>query len=145
MAVGRICTRITASASPDESVRTAARRMAEYGVGTLVVLKEDRGARAVGLITDRDIAVRCVAENLDPESVRVSKIMSAPVHTVSDDTSVEEALSIMASAGTRRLVVISDGERVAGILTLDDVLGRASREWTAIGRLLERQQPNVLV
>jgi CBS domain-containing protein len=52
---------------------------------------------------------------------------------------------MMASAGTRRLVVISDGERVAGILTLDDVLDRASREWTAIGRLLERQQPNVLV
>jgi CBS domain-containing protein len=48
MSVGRICTRITASASPDESVRAAARRMAEYGVGTLVVLKEDRGARAVG-------------------------------------------------------------------------------------------------
>lgn len=145
MSVGRICTRITASASPDESVRAAARRMAEYAVGTLVVLKEDRGARAVGLITDRDIAVRCVAEGLDPETVLVSKIMSTPVHSVSDDTPIEEALSRMASVGTRRLVVISDGDRVSGIFTLDDVLDRTSREWTAIGRLLERQQPNVLV
>lgn len=145
MAVGRICSRITATASPDESVRAAARRMAEYGVGTLVVLKENRGARAVGLITDRDIAVRCVAEQLDPDEVLVSQVMSAPVHSVSDDTPVEEALARMAAAGTRRLIVTSDGDRVAGILTLDDVIDLIGREAAAIGRLLEKQQPHVHV
>ena len=143
MAVGRICSRITATASPDESVRAAARRMAEYGVGTLVVLKENRGARAVGLITDRDIVVRCVAEKLDADDVLVSQVMSAPVHTVSDDIPVEEALARMAAAGTRRLIVTSDGDRVAGILTLDDVIDLIGREAAAIGRLLEKQQPHV--
>jgi len=147
MAVGRICSRITATASPDETVRAAARRMAKYGVGTLVVLQEDRGrgARAVGLITDRDIAVRCVAESLDPGEVRVSEVMSAPVHSVSDDTPIEEALARMVSAGTRRLVVTSDGDRVAGILTVDDVLDLIAREAAAIGHVLEKQQPHVPV
>jgi CBS domain-containing protein len=146
MAVGRICSRVTATASPDESVRAAARRMAEFGVGTLVVLKEgSRGARAVGLITDRDIAVRCVAEKRDPDVALVSQVMSAPVHTVDDHIPVEEALARMAAAGTRRLIVTSDGERVAGILTLDDVLDLMGREAAAIGRLLEKQQPHVQV
>lgn len=145
MGVGRICSRITATAAPDESVRTAARRMAEYGVGTLVVLKENRGARAVGVVTDRDVAIRCVAENLDPDTLRVSQVMSTPVHSVSDDTPLEDALRRMAAAGTRRLVVTSDDDRVAGILTMDDILDLFARETAAIGMLLEKQQPHVPV
>jgi CBS domain-containing protein len=145
MGVGRICSRITATASPDETVRAAARRMAEYEVGTLVVLKENRGSRAVGVITDRDIVVRCIAERLDPDTALVSQVMSTPVHSVSDDTPVEEALSRMARAGTRRLIVTGEDDRLAGILTLDDVLELMGRESAAIGRLLEKQQPHVAV
>jgi CBS domain-containing protein len=132
-----------ATASPDESIRAAARRMAEYDVGTLVVLKENRGSRAVGLITDRDITIRCVAENRNSDDALVSEIMTTPVHSVSDDTPVEEALAKMADVGTRRLVVTGEGGRVAGILTLDDVLDLLTRETAAIKRLLSKQQPRV--
>ena len=62
MSVGRICTRVIATALPHESVRLGAQRMAEYDVGTTVILSEDRRNRAVGIVTDRDIAVRCVAK-----------------------------------------------------------------------------------
>lgn len=143
MTAGRLCSRILATASPDESVRAAARRMAEFDVGTLVVLKENRGSHAVGVITDRDIAVRCVAEKLDPDEALVSEVMTTPVHVVSDDTSIEEAISRMASSGTRRLIVTEDGDRVAGILSLDDILDSIVREASAIGRLLEKQQPRI--
>ncbi len=143
MSAGRICSRIMATASPDESIRAAAGRMAEYDVGTLVVLKEDRGSRAVGLITDRDIAIRCVAEKRDADHARVSDIMTTPVHAVSDDTPVEEALAKMADAGTRRLIVTGEAGRVAGILTLDDVLDLLTRETAAIKQLLDKQQPKV--
>lgn len=145
MTAGKLCTRVLATASPDETVSKAARRMAEYDVGTLVVLKEDRGARAVGVITDRDIVVRCVAEKLDPEEAIVSEIMTTPVFTVRDETSIAEALAKMAGAGTRRLVVIAEGERVAGILTLDDILEHTAKESAAISKLLEKQQPSVPV
>lgn len=143
MSAGRICSRIMATASPDESIRVAAGRMADYDVGTLVVLKAERGSRAVGLITDRDIAIRCVAENRSPDDALVSEIMTKPVHTVSDATPVEEALVMMADAGTRRLIVTGEGGRVAGILTLDDVLDLLTRETAAIQRLLSKQQPKV--
>ena len=143
MSAGQICSRIIATASPGESVRAAARRMAEFDVGTLVVLKENRGSRAVGMITDRDIAVRCVAGRLDPDEALVSEIMTTPVHCVSDDTPIEDAVAKMASAGTRRLIVLGDGDRVAGILSLDDILDRLVAETAAIGRLLQKQQPRV--
>jgi CBS domain-containing protein len=138
-----MCSRITATAAPRESVRAAARRMAEFEVGTLVVLEGDRASRAVGMVTDRDIALRCVAQHRDPDATPVSAIMSTPVHTVPDDTPIEEALARMAGVGARRLIVTADGDRLAGILTLDDVLDLLVRETAAIGRLLDKQQPHV--
>jgi CBS domain-containing protein len=117
--------------------------MAEYDVGALVVLKENRGTRAVGVITDRDIAMRCVAEKIDPDTTLVSEIMTTPVFTVRDETPIEEAVSKMAAAGTRRLVVTAEGDRVAGLLCLDDILGDIVRETSAIGKLLQKQQPHV--
>ena len=143
MTAGRLCSRILATASPDESIRAAARRLPEFDVGTLVVLKENRGSHAVGVITDRDIAVRCVAEKLDPDEALVSEVMTTPVHAVSDGTPLEDAVAKMAAAGTRRLVVTDEGDRVAGILSLDDILELLVRETMAIGRLLEKQQPRI--
>lgn len=143
MTAGRLCSRILATASPDESVRKVAKRMADYDVGALVVLKEDRGAKAVGMITDRDIVLRGIAERLDLDDTNVSEIMSKPVYSVRDDTPIEEAVAKMASAGTRRLVVTAEGDRVAGILTLDDVLEGIARETAAIGKVLQLQQPQV--
>lgn len=145
MTAGRLCSRVLATASPDETIRKVARRMAECDVGALVVLEKNRGTRAVGLITDRDIVLRCVAENLDPDDAKVSEIMTTPVFTVRDETPIDEAVSKMAAAGTRRLVVTAEGDRVAGILTLDDILDAMTRETAAIGKLLQKQQPSVPV
>ena len=145
MTAGRLCTRILATAAPDESIRKAAERMAEFDVGALVVLKETRATRAVGVITDRDIVVRCVAERLDPETTTVADIMTTPVFIVRDETPISDAIAKMASAGTRRLVVTAEGERVAGILTLDDILSHLAQENSAIGKLLQKQQPSVPV
>lgn len=145
MTAGKLCSRVMATASPDESVRKAAQRMATYDVGALVVLKENRGAHAVGIVTDRDIVVRCVAEQRDLDTTKVADIMSKPVYTVRDETPIEEALAKMAAAGTRRLVVSAEGDRVAGILTLDDCLDELVRDTATIGKLLRLQQPAVPV
>lgn len=136
-----------ATAFPAESIREAARRMADFDVGTLVVLEEphsgDRASRAVGVVTDRDIVLRCVARELDPDEATVSDVMTTPVHTVRDETPVVDAIAKMAGAGARRLVVVEDGDRVAGVLSLDDVLGQLLDEVLSMRRLLEKQQPRV--
>jgi len=137
MSVGRICVRSVVVAQPDESVREAARRMKGEGVGTLVVLDEED--RPEGILTDRDVVVRCVAEFEDPDSMPVSVAMTAPARTIAEDAPIEDALSLMASGGTRRLVVTDADDRLVGVLALDDVLDLLAEEVETIGRLLSRQ------
>jgi CBS domain-containing protein len=145
MLAGQICSRVVATASPGETVGAAARRMAEYDVGTVIVIEGNRFSKAVGILTDRDIAIRCVAEKYDPETTSVSLIMSTPAHAVDERTPVEDAIAKMAAAGTRRLVVTADGDRIAGILSLDDAVDTFIRQADAVSKLLEKQQPHVPV
>jgi CBS domain-containing protein len=117
--------------------------MADFDVGTLVVLDVNGGRRPVGMVTDRDIAIRCIAAQRDPDRARVSEIMTAPVQTVSAFTPIEDAMKRMANAATRRLVVTGDGDALVGVLSLDDVLDLLVEETGAIGRLLQRQKPSI--
>lgn len=140
MNAGRICTRAVATASAWETVRAAAQRMASNNVGTVVVLEPEVGGRPVGMLTDRDVAVRCVAGGKDPDTTKIESIMSLPVQTVEEHVPLEEAVSKMSRAGTRRLVVTGDDGRMVGLLSLDDVLDALAEETGEIGRLLSKQQ-----
>ncbi len=143
MSAGRISSRVIATAAPTETIRVAARRMAEFDVGTIVVMDPSHPERAAGLVTDRDLAVRCVAGGLNPDTTVVSDLMTAPAHAIDEGTPIEEVIQHMASAGTRRLIVTGSGGRAVGILSLDDVLDVLVKEAGAIGRLLDKQQPHV--
>lgn len=143
MSAGKICSRVVAMVAPHESVRVAARRMAENEVGTLVVVDVNAVAQAAGIVTDRDIAIRCVAGNLDPDTTPVSLVMTSPVVSVDESTPIEEAASRMASAATRRIVVTAEGHRLVGILSVDDVLDLLIEEAKSVARLLEKQTPHI--
>jgi CBS domain-containing protein len=139
MSVGKICTRTVFSTTPTEKVRRAARLMLEHNVGSLVVV--ELGGAPVGLLTDRDIAIRCVAEEMDPDTTSVSQIMTTPVTTVQEDTPIEEAIRKMEASQIRRLVVVDYSDRLAGLLSLDDVLELLGEESETIGRVLQTQAP----
>ncbi len=141
MSVGRICSQSVVTAGANESIRDAARRMARFSVGTLVVTDLDEGEHPIGILTDRDIVTRCVAGGLDPSFNPVSSIMSVPVRSVGRHTPVEDALTIMAAEGMRRLVVTDADNRLAGILALDDVIEQLVNEADAIKRLLTSSAP----
>lgn len=141
MSVGQLCTRVVATAVPNETIRAAARRMAVNDVGTLVVLDETDATQAVGILTDRDIAVRGVAGVLDPDVATVGDVMTHPVETVDESTPLEEAMSRMAAFGHRRLVVTGERGALVGLLSLDDALEYLTRELQPVGQLLDKQQP----
>jgi len=143
MSVGRICSRVVATATAGENLRIVARRMADHDVGTLVVVRSGYPRKAEGIVTDRDIAIRCVAGGLDPDETSISAVMSTPVHTVEEHTLVEEAIEVMARAGIRRLVVTGQDGSVVGLLSMDDVLENVVQETGAIGRLLQQQKPRI--
>jgi CBS domain-containing protein len=139
MSVGRICLRSVDLADASESVVGAARRMGERGVGTLVVV--DQSGRPVGIVTDRDLCLRVLAEGRDVAATRVADVMTATPRTVSEETPIEAALSLMKAGGFRRVPVVDASGALVGILSLDDVLALLAEEFALIGKLIERAAP----
>jgi CBS domain-containing protein len=137
MNVAALCTRLPETISRDATVLTAARQMLEHEVGSLVVA--DEGGYPEGILTDRDIVVRCMAEDLRGDKTPVSRVMSSEVHTVHEDAEIEAALTRMADLEVRRLVVVNDAGRVAGIVSLDDMIESIVAATADVGRLLRRQ------
>jgi CBS domain-containing protein len=103
--------------SPGETIREAARTMMDIDAGFLPVGENDR---LVGMITDRDIAVRGVAEGRAPDTP-VRDIMTADIHYVFSDDSVEDAASRMGELQVRRLPVLNRDKRLVGIISIGDV------------------------
>ncbi|MBW2270496.1 MAG: CBS domain-containing protein [Deltaproteobacteria bacterium] len=141
MSVGRICVRSVATITPGETLRAAAQRMRENGVGSLVVV--DGKTKPVGLLTDRDLMLRCVADAGDADEVRVAQAMSTPVVTASEAMPIEDVLSQMSASEIRRVPVVDEAGTLVGILALDDVLDLLSEEVTTIGRLLSGRTQKV--
>lgn len=102
----------------EESAATAARRMRDFRVGCVVVVRD---GRPVGIITDRDLAVRVVAEGRDADRTLVSEIVTYEATTVPRDAGVETAVRLMSERGVRRLPIVTDDGRVTGIVTADDL------------------------
>ncbi len=105
-------------ASPADSIRSAAKRMAECDCGVLPVGEKDR---LVGMITDRDIAIRAVAKGLDPDECHVADVMTHDVKYVYDDESTEELARNMMSLQVKRLPVLNRQKRLVGIVSLGDL------------------------
>jgi CBS domain-containing protein len=141
MSVGKIATRVVATANGSESILEVARRMAEYNVGCLVVVDGD--PEPVGIITDRDIVTRVVATELDPSETAVSLIMTREVRSVDEATPIEQALALMGSAGTRRLIVTDSESKLVGIVSVDDVIELLVEEAESIGKLLRKERPTL--
>src|SRR5579872_5312655 len=142
MSAGRICVRSVDIAEIDESATLIAQRMHARKVGTVVVVDKDR--RPLGLVTDRDLVVRVMAADRDPNQTGVSEVMTRLPHTVSEELPVEEALGIMRCGPYRRLPVVDREGRLAGILGLDDILDLLSEECADIGRLVKKESPESL-
>ena len=106
--------------SPDATIAEAARRMRDGDFGMMPVGANDR---MVGAISDRDIAVRAVAEGLDGKA-KVRDVMSDGIHWVYDDESVEHASQLMAQHQIRRLPIVNRDKRLVGIVALGDVAVR---------------------
>jgi len=139
MSVGRICTREVDLAHVDESVWQAAERMHQRAVGTLVVIDDDK--KPIGIVTDRDLVERVLAQALDATATSVGEVMTRPTETVSEQDAIEHAITVMRRERCRRLPVVDDSGQLVGLLSLDDVLQLLAEELTNVGQLLERQTP----
>src|SRR5262245_60449062 len=113
MKVREAMTRDVRLARPDQSIQEIARLMAELDIGVVPVQEDDR---LVGMITDRDITVRAVAEGRNPDT-KVADVMSREVKYCYEDQSIDEVTRNMADIRVRRLPVLNRDKRLVGILS----------------------------
>jgi CBS domain-containing protein len=142
MRAGEMCMRDVAIAAADDDVMTAAKRMRELHVGSLVVVDEEDGDRyPVGIVTDRDLLVAVLTEELGhARELSVRDVMTTDILTAREDEDVYDALQRMRGRGVRRLPVVDDQGRLAGILTFDDLVEWVTEELEQLTKLVRREQ-----
>jgi len=107
------------------SVRDAADAMRDSGMGSLIVLDVD--GHPIGMLTDRDLVERVIAESRDAGTTSVADIMSSPLHTASPDDPFDRVVQVMAAKGVRRVPIVRESA-LTGVVTLDDALAALSDE-----------------
>lgn len=139
MQVNQIMTPDVMVVPPDLSLREAARKMREYDVGVLPVGDNDR---LIGMITDRDITVRAIAEGCSPDSTMVREAMTGDVIYCFDDDEVHEAAKVMEREQIRRLPVVNRDKRLVGIVSMGDLSTRTGDQELAGEIAREISQPS---
>ena len=124
-----IVNRDLVTVEPHQSVLEAARRMEERDVGCVLVLSNGKPR---GLITDRDIVLRCVAHNLDISDTTVENILTESLATVHLTDGIFDCIRKMREAGVRRIPVVGDDGKAVGIVTFDDFICILSQELSAL-------------
>ena len=121
------------STAPDDSVLDAIRRMAEYGVGALLVISD---GQLVGFFSERDYTRKVILEGLASRDTPVEKVMSTPVISISPDATVQQGLSMMTEKHIRHLPV-TDGSGVIGLVSIRDLVKAVIEDQQALIEQLE--------
>jgi CBS domain-containing protein len=118
----------------------AAKLMRENHVGSLVVSKNSYGRKPVGIVTDRDMVVEVLAEDLDYRTLTVGEIMGDKLVIAKESDDTLETLKLMRASGVRRIPVVTDKGDLAGIVTVDDLLEIVAEELEDIVHAIGNEQ-----
>lgn len=142
MKTGEICNRSVIVVDRAESALSAARLMREFHVGDVVIVSSENGKRIpVGIVTDRDLALEIVAQEVEADSVETGDLFTGTrLVTASVDDDLDATLDSMRAHGVRRMPVVDSDGSLAGIITVDDILDEITDELTDIVRLISTQQ-----
>jgi CBS domain-containing protein len=136
-----VCTPDVITCGPDCSALHAARLMRQHHVGDVVVVENDAtDPSPIGVVTDRDIVVEVLGRELDPARVTLRQIMRAPAVIASTGEDVSVAIERMKAHGVRRIPVVDQSSKLAGVLSLDDLLHRLAADATTLVEVITREQ-----
>ena len=136
MKVRDIMTQDVGTATLDSTVEDVASMMKEEDAGSIPVVD---GGELAGIVTDRDIVIRCIAEGKDPSDTTVEEILTEELHTIEPEAEVEDAARVMSERQIRRLPVVDGGELI-GVISLGDIAVDGSAALSA-GVLREVSRP----
>jgi CBS domain-containing protein len=131
--IREVMTKSPRTVRPDDTAVDAVKLMRDEDTGIAPITEDD--GRLVGVVTDRDVAIRVVAEEKDPRTTKVTEIASQNLVTVDPEQDLDEAMQLMADHQVRRLPVVEDDDRLVGIVAQADVARHADPDRT--GRVVE--------
>lgn len=142
MRVGELAIREVVIATPDEGIVEVARRMRDLHVGSIVVVEERDDRRfPIGVLTDRDMVIAIVAEELGHcRDISVRDVMTSDPVTIGENEAIENAVQRMRERGVRRLPVVDSGGRLVGIVAFDDLVEWVSEQMEKLVKLLAHEQ-----
>ena len=141
MFAGEFCNRDVVITGVSDSLRSAIQLMRTHHVGNVLVVEKVTGTNTpVGILTDRDIVIEVLAQDVEIDSVTVADVMSDLLITVTEDTGLSETLDVMRSHGVRRLPVIDHSGRLQGIVSIDDILEVLAEQLQKLAILVKTEQ-----
>jgi CBS domain-containing protein len=115
--INTVMTEPPVTAASSETIAQAARKMRDAGIGDVIVLE---GSQVCGIVTDRDLVIRGIAEGRQPDETPIADVCSRELTTVTPDDTIDHAVSLMRDRAIRRLPVVEDG-RPVGVVSLGDL------------------------
>ena len=140
MSVGAICNREVVICRPDEPIREAATLMRNRHVGDVIVVENrEDGPVPVGILTDRDILIELLAEEVDLDSLTCGDVMSGELVIAKEDDEILDTIELMRDKGVRRIPVVNQQGGLEGVLTVDDLVELIAEQLTDLVRLCRRE------
>ena len=140
MNAGERCNRQVVTATRETTISGAARLMRDKHVGSLIVVENrDNHLEPVGILTDRDIVIEVLAENVDPDAVTVGDVMTTAVLKVCEHDSIFDVAQRMRARGVRRVPVVSNQCELVGVLAQDDILALLGEELSMLVKVSTRE------
>lgn len=139
MTIGDFARREVVTAGPDVSLLEVAGLMATANVGSVVIVD---GRRPLGIVTDRDLVLDVLGLDRDPAELSADEVMSEDLVVADAGDDVLDVLRRMHEAGVRRIPVM-DGERLSGIVTLDDFVALLAEELGSLAGVIEAESPRL--
>jgi CBS domain-containing protein len=136
MSIYVCCQKNVLSVKPDAKIEFVAGLMRDKNIGCVIVTDDHK---PVGIVTDRDMALRGPILCDVAKTALISSIMTTEVKSVTKDTGIFEAIQMMKSAGVRRMPVIDAADRLVGLITLDDLVRLLAREMSDIARIIGKE------
>ena len=133
------CRRTLCKVTKDATARRVATILRDEHVGSVFVVENDK---PIGVVTDRDIAVRVLAPGKDPDRVKAGDIMSVPAYTLPITAEISEVARAMRGHGVRRIAVVTQDGKLYGVIAMDDLLIRYARHFSMLSRTVRKEQQN---